>query len=301
MSAVSAGAPPVAIFMRPASCATRTPSARRRRGCASVANLSASGVDALQVRRGSPKQTASGEASGSRFWTRPFLHTAHRLRSGAKAGADSRYASGSSPCSRTTSPAASPCHRWIGRAGRSAESSRLTRLNRPRACEGAVLLVLTRRLLVFLLPEPGERKGRAGWERRAAPSPCSRGPEAPLPRAHPRALWSRVGCGAGLFGVGERRTWRSDPLCASGRGHSSGTARRCVPYGLSTGPADARPHPLSRQSRGLSAIDRLPASAMPLPLPPFVQTGEGRPRSPRKEHLVGRAPSARGLLSSVAP
>src|SRR4029077_15786069 len=83
------------------------------------------------------------------------------------------------------------------------------------------------------------------------------------------------------FGVGVRNTCCSDPPCASGRGRSPGTPRRCVPYGPSTGPPDARPHPLSRQSRGLSAIDRFSASAMPFLLPPFVQT-RGRPRSPQE-------------------
>ena len=57
---------------------------------------------------------------------------------------------------------------------------------------GAPLFVLIRRLLFFALPEPGERKGRGGWARPAAPRPCSHGPE--VPRPHPAALWSLVCC-----------------------------------------------------------------------------------------------------------
>jgi hypothetical protein len=58
---------------------------------------------------------------------------------------------------------------------------------------GAPLFVLIRRLLVFLLPEPGERKGRGGWGRPAGPRPWSRGPEVALPRGHRTGLWSLVG------------------------------------------------------------------------------------------------------------
>jgi hypothetical protein len=147
---------------------------------------------------------------------------------------------------------------------------------RSSACvRGAPLFVLIRRLLFFLLPEPGERKGRAGWARPAAPRPGSRGPE--VPRPHPAALWSLVCCGAGLAGEAERGTSRNDHLCASGRGHLPGRARRCVPGGPSTGAPDARPRPPSRQSRGLSAIHRFSGSALPLLLPPFCPNSGGAP------------------------
>ena len=145
-----------------------------------------------------------------------------------------------------------------------------------RVC-GAPLFVLILRLLVFLLPEPGERKGRGGWARPAAPRPCSRGPEVPRPHL---ALWSLVGCGAGLAVVGERGTSSNAPLDASGRGRL-GSARRCVPGELSTGVPGVRPHPLSRQSRGLSAIHRFSGSAMPFLLPPSCPNRGGEtPVSP---------------------
>jgi hypothetical protein len=95
---------------------------------------------------------------------------------------------------------------------------------------GGAVVRLTRCFSFFLPSEPGDRKGRAGWARPAVPRPCSRGPELARPRAHPTALWSIVGLGAGLFGVGERGTSRNVPLGASGRGHL-GSARRCVPGG----------------------------------------------------------------------
>ena len=147
------------------------------------------------------------------------------------------------------------------------------------------------------LAESGERKGRAGWARPAGPIPCSRGPEVARPRAHPTTLWSLVCCGAGLAEVGERGTWRNDHLCASGRGHLRGTPRKCAPGGVSTAPPDARPHPLSRQSTVWSATHRFSGSALPLMFPPFVQTGEGRPRSPRE----GAAWWAGLLQSGVSP
>jgi hypothetical protein len=105
-----------------------------------------------------------------------------------------------------------------------------------------------------------------------------------------------MGCGAGLFGVGAQRTSRNAPLGASDRGHL-GSVRRCVPGVPSTGPPDVRPHPLSRQSRGLSAIDRLPGFALPLLLPPsYPNRGGETPVSP------GRSIWWAGLLQSwVSP
>ena len=126
-----------------------------------------------------------------------------------------------------------------------------------------MLFVLTRRFFSSLPPEPGERQGRAGWARPAAPSPWSRGPEAPRLRAHPTALWSFVGRGIVRSGVGERGKWCIDFPCASGRGRWSGSARKYMPGGLCRGAPGARPRPASRQSTGLSAIDRFPRSAMP--------------------------------------
>ena len=159
-----------------------------------------------------------------------------------------------------------------------------------------MLFVLTRRFCFVLPPEPGDRKGRGGWARPAGPRPCSRGPEIAWPRGHRTGLWSLVGCGAALAVVGERGTSRNAPLGASGRGHL-GSARRCVPGGRGTGAAPARPHPLSRQSRGLSAIHRFSGSAMPLALPPsYPNTGGETPVSP------GRSIWWAGLLQSgVSP
>ena len=157
--------------------------------------------------------------------------------------------------------------------------TRISHLAAYDACvRGTALFVLIRRLLFFALPEPGERKGRGGWARPAAPRPCSHGPE--VPRPHPAALWSLVCCEAGLFWVGERGTCCSALPCASGRGHL-GSARRCVLGGRGTGAAPARPHPLSRQSRGLSAIHRFSGSALPLLLPPsYPNRGGETPVSP---------------------
>ena len=159
---------------------------------------------------------------------------------------------GSSPCWRSASPAASSRLRWIGLEG--ARGTRQMGATRSSACvRGAPLFVLIRRLLFFLLPEPGERKGRGGWARPAALRPWSLGPEVARPRGHRAGLWSLVGCGAGLAVVGERRTCCTALPCASGRGHL-GSARKCVPDGRGKGAAPARPHPLSRQSTVLSAI-----------------------------------------------
>ena len=62
--------------------------------------------------------------------------------------------------------------------------------------------------------------------------------------------------------------------------------------GFPGNPEDGWP---SIDSRALRCHSLLP--------PSYVQSKQGRgdPGLPRKEHLVGRAPSARGLLSSVAP
>jgi hypothetical protein len=171
---------------------------------------------------------------------------------------------------------------------------------RSSACvRGAPLLVLIRRRLFFLLPEPGERKGRGGWARPAAPRPCSRGPE--LARPHPAALWSLVCCGAGVAGVGEQGTSRSGHLCASGRGHLPGRSRRCVPGVQGTEAPDARPRPPSRQSRGLSAIHRFSRSAMPFLITSHLsRQGREDPGLPRGRSIWGGAPSARGLPSPVA-
>jgi hypothetical protein len=143
-----------------------------------------------------------------------------------------------------------------------------------------------------LPPGPGDRKGRAGSARPAAPSPCSRGPEVPRPRAHPTALL--VGCGAGLFGAGEQGTWCSDLLCASGRGHLSGSARTRRRDAQGRVAPDARPPPPSRQSRGLSAIDRFPESAVPFLFPPFCPNAGGEtPGYPGE--------GASGLQGSLSP
>jgi hypothetical protein len=144
-----------------------------------------------------------------------------------------------------------------------------------------VLFVLTRRFCFVLPPEPGDRKGRGGWARPAAPSPWPRGPEAPGPRAHPTALWSLVGCGAGRFGVGAQRTCCSALPCASGRGHWLHNARKRRPGARDTRAPHVRPRPPSRQSRGLWAIHRFSRPAMPFLLPPLCpNTGRETPVSP---------------------
>jgi hypothetical protein len=199
----------------------------------------------------------------------------------ASAGIDACYASGFSPG-------------WRIVVECTVEPSGWRRLARPPACGGAVLFVLTRRFFSSLLPEPGERQGRAGWARSVAPSPCSRGPEAQRPRAHPAALWSLVGRGGGRFGSGVQGTCCSDPPCVSDRGHLPGSARTRRPGGRDTKAPDARPRPPSRQSTKLSAIDRFPGSAVPFLYLPFVLKQGGRPWSPPgKVHPVCRTPSAR--------
>jgi hypothetical protein len=156
----------------------------------------------------------------------------------------------------------------------------------------APLFVLIRRLPFSLFAELGDRKGRAGLARPAAPSPWFPGPEVQRPRAPPAALWNVGGRGAGPLGAGVQGTCCTDPLCASGRGHLPGSARRRRHDGPGRGVPDARPRPLSRQSTGLSAIDRLSRSAVPFLLPPFFKHGRETPVSPGKEHLACGAPSA---------
>ena len=247
------------------------------------------------------RQAASGEP-WNRFCTRPFLRTAHLLPlAGSRQIRILAPRRGSSPCWKSASPAASSRPRWMGLDG--ARGTRQMGATRSTArVRGAPLFVLIRRLLVFPLPGPGERKGRVGSERPAAPSPCWRGPEAPRPRAHPRALWSRVGCGAGLFGVGERRTSRTAPPCASGRGHSLHNARKCRPGARDTRVPHVRPRPPSRQSRGLWAIHRFSRPAMPFLLPPLSpNTGRETPVCPDEGASGPQGSFSPGLPSRVSP
>jgi hypothetical protein len=164
-----------------------------------------------------------------------------------------------------------------------------------------LLFVLTRRFCFVLPPEPGDRKGRGGWARPAALIPWPRGPEAPRPRAHPTALWSLVGCGAGRFGVGAQRTCCSALPCASGRGHSLHNARKRRPGARDTRAPDVRPRPPSRQSRGSWAIHRFSRSAMPFLFPPFCPDAGGEPRSPQRRSIWSAGLLQPGVFPPLSP
>jgi hypothetical protein len=158
----------------------------------------------------------------------------------------------------------------------------------------APLFVLIRRLPFSLLAELGDRKGRAVLARAAAPSPWYPGPEVQRPWAPRAVLWNLAGRGAETLGAGVQGRCCTDPLCASGRGHLPGSARRRRHDDPGRGVPDARPRPLSRQSTGLSAIDRLSRSAVPFFTSLLLKHREGRPRFSPGE-------GAAGLQGSFSP